>query len=86
MAGQTPALLAQDQARISKLIGNRDAVLLADPNQKIIVSKNIAKKLIPASTLKILTALVGLQYLGSDYRFDTEFYKKLKSHAAPHRL
>ncbi len=74
IAGQTPALLAQDLARISKLIGNRDAVLLADPNQKIIVSKNIDKKLIPASTLKILTALAGLQYLGTDYRFVTEFY------------
>lgn len=74
MAGQTPALLAQDLARISKIIGSHDAVLLADPNQKIIVSKNIDKKLIPASTLKILTALVGLQYLGSDYRFVTEFY------------
>ncbi len=74
IAGQTPALLAQDLVRISKLIGSRDAVLLADPNQKIIVSKNIDKKLIPASTLKILTALVGLRYLGPDYRFATEFY------------
>ncbi len=74
ITGQTPALLAQDQARISKLAGSRDAVLLADPSQKIIVSKNIDKKLIPASTLKILTALAGLQYLGSDYRFVTEFY------------
>ncbi len=72
--GQTPVLWAQDFARISKLIGGRDAVLLADPDQKIIVSKNIDKKLIPASTLKILTALLGLQVLGSDYRFVTEFY------------
>jgi len=74
IAGRAPALLAQDLARISKIIGNRDAVLLADPDLKFIVSKNIDKTLIPASTLKILTALVGLQHLGSDYHFVTEFY------------
>ena len=68
------ALGAQDHSRISRLIGSRDTALLADPHGKLIFAKNIDNQLIPASTLKILTALAGLQVLGSDYRFVTEFY------------
>ena len=59
---------------LAPLIGNRDAVLIADPNGHIIFSKNVHKRLIPASTLKILTALVAIHYLGPDYKFLTEFY------------
>ena len=53
------------------LIGNQDAVLIADPQGKILFSKNAGKKLVPASTLKTLTSLAALYYLGSDYRFAT---------------
>lgn len=49
-------------------------MLVADPQGKLIFSKNAGMQLIPASTLKILTALVALHYLGPDYRFATEFY------------
>ncbi|MFC1813278.1 D-alanyl-D-alanine carboxypeptidase/D-alanyl-D-alanine-endopeptidase [Thermodesulfobacteriota bacterium] len=56
------------------LIGNRDAVIVATPDDRVIFSKNADKKLVPASTLKILTALVALKVLGPNYRFVTEFY------------
>ncbi len=56
------------------LIGNNDAIIISDHYGSKIFSKNIDKKLIPASTLKIFTALVALHYLGSNYRFTTEFY------------
>ena len=59
---------------LGHLIGNRDAVLIADPRGHIIFSKNADIQLIPASTLKIFTALVALHYLGPDYKFFTEFY------------
>jgi len=59
---------------LGHLIGNRDAVLIADPKGHIIFSKNADIQLIPASTLKIFTALVALHYLGPDYKFFTEFY------------
>jgi len=59
---------------IENLIGNRDAVIFTDPDDRVVCSKNAEKKLVPASTLKILTALVALYYLGPDYRFSTEFY------------
>ena len=61
------------------LIGNRDAVLIADPNGHIVYSKNVDTLLIPASTLKIFTALVAIHYLGPDYKFVTEFYMDRRS-------
>jgi D-alanyl-D-alanine carboxypeptidase/D-alanyl-D-alanine-endopeptidase (penicillin-binding protein 4) len=62
------------------LIGNQDAVLIADPQGKILFSKNARKKLVPASTLKTLTSLAALYYLGPDYRFATEFYIDKNKH------
>ncbi len=51
-----------------------DAVVVADPNGRIIYKKNETKGCIPASTLKVLTALTALNELGPSYRFPTEFY------------
>ncbi len=65
------AQLVQD---LKKNLGPMDAVLLADPNGKIIFSKNKDNMLVPASTLKILTTLSSLHYLGKDFKFKTEFY------------
>ena len=59
---------------LRKSIGQKDAALLADPAGAILFSMNRDKSLIPASTLKILTALVGLRYLGPDFRFRTDFF------------
>ncbi len=72
----SPALADPPQAvsRMLSLIQEKDAVLLTDPRGKILASKNAEKLLVPASTLKILTALVALHYLGEDFRFVTECY------------
>jgi serine-type D-Ala-D-Ala carboxypeptidase/endopeptidase (penicillin-binding protein 4) len=59
---------------LEHLIGDRDAVLVSDPKGHIVFSKNVDSQLIPASTLKIFTALVAIYYLGRDYNFFTEFY------------
>lgn len=59
---------------LAKLIGNKDAIVVADPEGCILFSKNASKKLIPASTLKILTALVAIHHLGIDYHFKTDCY------------
>jgi len=37
-------------------------------------SRNADTKYVPASTVKVLTALVALETWGEDYRFTTEFY------------
>ena len=59
---------------LTRFIGNNDSILVIDANDRIILEKNAGKKLMPASILKIFTALVALHYLGDDYRFPTEFY------------
>jgi D-alanyl-D-alanine carboxypeptidase/D-alanyl-D-alanine-endopeptidase (penicillin-binding protein 4) len=59
---------------VKKMIGRQDAILVTDADGRVLISKNENRPLIPASTLKIFTALVALHTLGPDYRFDTEFY------------
>ena len=55
-------------------ISSEDALLVACPDGQILYKKNETKKLVPASTLKILTALAAIHHLGESYRFWTEFY------------
>lgn len=59
---------------IHQLIGKNDSILVKDQAGNIILSKNADNKLIPASTLKVLTALTAFHYLGDSHRFKTEFY------------
>jgi serine-type D-Ala-D-Ala carboxypeptidase/endopeptidase (penicillin-binding protein 4) len=55
-------------------IGDNEAILLAGPDGNILYSKNADQKMIPASTIKILTSLASFHFLGNEYRFKTEFY------------
>ncbi len=59
---------------ILQQIGADDAIIVSDPDGKIFIEKNADKKLIPASTLKLLTSLAAIHYLGPTYRFSTELY------------
>ena len=49
------------------------SVLVAD-DQSILFSYHAEKMLVPASILKLATALAALHYLGEHYRYKTEFY------------
>jgi D-alanyl-D-alanine carboxypeptidase/D-alanyl-D-alanine-endopeptidase (penicillin-binding protein 4) len=60
-------------------IGSKDALLVTNEKGEIVYSINADKKLVPASTLKILTSLAAIKYLGKNYRFPTEFYIDKKS-------
>lgn len=51
-----------------------DAILISASDDHSIFKQNEIKKYIPASTLKILTALTAIRYFGSSNRFRTEFY------------
>ena len=55
-------------------ITSKDALLVADPDGRILYKKNETKRCIPASTIKVLTALAALNHFGASYRFTTEFY------------
>lgn len=67
----TPADTADD---ILSLIGPKDALLVTAPDGSVILAANETAQRIPASTLKLLTSLVALHYLGPDYRFPTDFF------------
>ena len=67
-------LNTETQVEFKSQIGGDDALIFTAHDGKVIVSKNAEKELIPASTLKIFTALVALHYLGPEYKFVTEFY------------
>ncbi len=59
---------------LQNLLGPRDAVVVSGPDNRIRFSHNADTLLIPASTLKLLTALTAFHTLGEGYRFRTEFY------------
>jgi len=51
------------------------AALLAGPGGDLLYRENVSRKLIPASTLKLLTALTAIHHLGETHRFKTDFYQ-----------
>jgi len=59
---------------LEDMLGPRDALVVSGPGNHVLFSHNADTLLIPASTLKILTALTAFHYLGKNYRFRTEFY------------
>ncbi len=71
---QTPHL-----ASLRKFLGAADGMVVSAPDQTIVFAHNADVELIPASTLKVLTALAAFHYLGEDYRFKTEFYQDVNS-------
>ena len=59
-------------ARLSRHLNRGDALLVTGADGRTRISVNADRAMVPASTLKILTALVALEILGPDYRFPTE--------------
>lgn len=53
---------------------DESALLVVDANGKTLYSKHAERMLVPASTIKLLTALMALEHWGRNYRFATEFY------------
>lgn len=66
---------AVDWRTVSNAVGRNDSVLVTDASGRILFEKNAEVPRMPASVLKIVTALAAIHSLGADYRFVTEFYK-----------
>ncbi|HIE40224.1 MAG TPA: peptidase S13 [Thiomicrorhabdus sp.] len=60
-------------------------VMNADQSNRL-YEKNAQQAFIPASTTKLITALLALQHWGADYRFKTEFYLVQNNPQAPYLL
>lgn len=56
----------------SPIIGHSDSLLIVDSNDRPLVSIHADVPRIPASTLKLVTALMAIHNMGPDYRFATE--------------
>jgi len=65
---------ATETEAVEALIGPRDSILVLDRADRIVISKNDANELTPASILKIFTSLAAMHYLGSEHRYRTEFF------------
>ncbi|MBF0398379.1 MAG: D-alanyl-D-alanine carboxypeptidase [Desulfobacterales bacterium] len=72
-------LYAYNDKNILSLVGSKDSLYVISNKGEVIFSKNTEKKLIPASTLKVLTSLLALHCLGDNFRFPTEFYIDVNS-------
>ena len=53
-------------------------VLVVDSKGNELIAQNADKAFTPASVTKIVTALLALEVLGADYRFETRFYLDAK--------
>jgi serine-type D-Ala-D-Ala carboxypeptidase/endopeptidase (penicillin-binding protein 4) len=58
------------------------SVLLNDEAGKPLITLNPDQQLIPASLIKIVTALAAIELLGTEFRFQTEFYTDQKGNLA----
>lgn len=54
--------------------GPKDAIVVTDAQGSVVYARHPDLPLIPASTLKLLTALVALHELGGGYRFAIDFH------------
>ncbi len=68
------ALASDDGGGVCALLSSADGAMLASPDGNPVFRWRGQQKQIPASTLKILTSLVAIHYLGEDYRFKTDFF------------
>ncbi|BCS95802.1 peptidase M15 [Desulfoluna limicola] len=59
-------------AQLAKALDPSDAILVTDGSQHVIFSQNAKALYVPASTLKVATALFALETLGESYRFPTD--------------
>lgn len=71
---QPPDSGARKRIPCESQIKSSDSFLVATSNGKILFEKNAAEQRVPASTLKVLTALAVLNHFGPSYHFQTGFY------------
>ena len=69
-----PTSKAKKRIPCRNQIKSTDSFLVATPEGKVLFEKNATKQRVPASTLKVLTALTVLDHFGPSHRFRTGFY------------
>jgi len=59
---------------ITRALALPDASLLVEESGRTPIARQVDRPMIPASTMKILTALAAIERWGLDHRFHTDFY------------
>jgi D-alanyl-D-alanine carboxypeptidase/D-alanyl-D-alanine-endopeptidase (penicillin-binding protein 4) len=59
---------------LSRALSLPDASLMVDEGGRTQIARQVDRPMIPASTMKILTALAAIERWGLDHRFHTDFY------------
>ncbi len=67
------ALSPQLQSSLRRVAGVDAVVHAVDPAGRVLVDLNGGRGFVPASTIKVFTALLALEHLGPDHRFVTAF-------------
>jgi len=60
---------------ISRAVSLSNASLVVDEGGKEVISANADRPMVPASTMKLVTALAAIERWGLDHRFTTDFYR-----------
>lgn len=60
---------------ISRAVSLSNASLVVEEGGKEVVSANADRPMVPASTMKLVTALAAIERWGLDHRFTTDFYR-----------
>lgn len=69
-----PVFSAQQVRSPMSMVSPEDVILVAGADGAFRYNKNASVHSVPASTLKILTALAAIHHFGLSHRFRTEFY------------
>jgi len=75
LAAVPPVAAAADLRQTIPALVQNGGVLAVSEKGDVLFAHNAERPYIPASTLKVPTALAALTLLGKDYRFKTEFYR-----------
>ena len=70
-----PTAAAYSADPISRAVSLSNASLVVEEGGKEVVSANADRPMVPASTMKLVTALAAIERWGLDHRFTTVFYR-----------
>jgi len=72
LATAVPAWAAQNA--VSRVLALPKASLMLEEQGRAVIARNADRPMVPASTMKILTALAAIERWGLDHRFHTDFH------------
>lgn len=68
-----PAAASSLAVQVQRVAGNDAVVHAVDAGGRVVLDLGGGRGFVPASTIKVFTALLALEHLGPDYRFTTAF-------------